>query len=45
MENNDYPIDHFRGFFHAWMEFSRYKGEVEAEDAGNDTYVYTVRWK
>lgn len=45
MENNDYNIEHFRGFFHAWVEYAGYRGQVEAVDLGGDTYTYTVSWK
>ena len=45
MGNNDYPIEHFQGFFHAWMKHSRHKGKVDAEDLGEDAYAYTIRWK
>jgi len=44
MENNDYPIDHFRGLFQEWMEFSGLKGTVEAQETALNRYVYIIRW-
>lgn len=44
MENNDYPIDHFRGLFHEWMQDFGYDGRVSAHDAGSGRYEYTITW-
>jgi uncharacterized protein (TIGR02265 family) len=44
MENNDYPIDHFRGFFTAWMQDYGLDGNVEAKKEA-DRYTYTMTWK
>jgi uncharacterized protein (TIGR02265 family) len=44
MDNNDYPLEHFQGFFEAWLEFSGLKGEVSAEDLGENRYEYIVTW-
>ncbi|MBI4137051.1 DUF2378 family protein [Candidatus Roizmanbacteria bacterium] len=43
MHNNDYPIDHFRGLFHAWMEYSGLTGTVSAEQTDH-RYEYTITW-
>lgn len=45
MENGDYPIDHFRGLFQEWMDFSGEVGTVEAREIGPRRYEYTMRWK
>lgn len=45
MENNDYPIDHFRGLFSEWMVFAGLDGEVTAQKTSNDVYEYTMTWK
>lgn len=45
MENNDYPMDHFAGFFQASAEYGGLKdAEVRAEDCGNRRYAYDIRW-
>lgn len=44
MENNDYPIDHFRGLFSEWMEFAGYKGTVEAKETAPNRYEYLLIW-
>jgi hypothetical protein len=43
--NNDYPIDHFRGLFQEWMEYSGKSGRVEAEASADGAYAYTMRWR
>ncbi|MBD3637530.1 MAG: DUF2378 family protein [Crocinitomicaceae bacterium] len=45
MENNDYNIDHFRGFFFEWLKDWGYDAEVEGIDYGNGTYEYVMKWK
>lgn len=45
MENNDYPIDHFRGLFQEWMDFSGLKGTVEAKETAPNRYVYIMQWQ
>lgn len=46
MENNDYPIDHFAGFFQAAAKYGGLKeGTVTAEDLGNRRYAYDIRWQ
>jgi len=45
MTNNDYPMDHFRGFFAAWMEFAGLTGEAKAEEVEPNIYQYTMTWE
>ncbi|MBL8158073.1 DUF2378 family protein [bacterium] len=45
MENNDYPLDHFAGFFQGVMDYGRLDGEVHAEDLGGKRYAYDLSWK
>lgn len=45
MRNNDYPMDHFRGFFQAWMDDFGYRGRVEAEALPDGAYRYSMRWE
>ena len=47
MENNDYPLDHFRGLFQAWMEFAGYKGIVTGtvNKSNPNTYEYVMTWE
>lgn len=45
MENNDCPIDHFRGLFSAWMEHAGLKGEIKAREIPPDTYEYLAMWE
>lgn len=44
MENNDYPIEHFRGLFHEWMNDFGLRGEVAARETGPGRYEYVMRW-
>lgn len=45
MENNDYPLAHFQGFFRAWIEYSGVNGRVEAKDLGGNVYSYSISWE
>jgi len=45
MKNNDYPLDHFRGLFTEWLEFSGKKGSVIAKETEPNIYQYTMRWE
>ncbi len=45
MTNNDYPIDHFRGLFAEWMEYSGCKGDISEAEIEPNTYQYTMEWK
>jgi uncharacterized protein (TIGR02265 family) len=44
MENNDYPLDHFAGFFQGVLEYGRLTGTVTATDLGERRYAYDIRW-
>ena len=44
MKNNEYPIEHFRGLFQSWMEYSGLHGTVEQAQVGQ-IYEYTMRWQ
>jgi uncharacterized protein (TIGR02265 family) len=44
MENNDYPLDHFAGFFHGVLEYGGLEGTVVGTDLGGK-YAYDIRWK
>ncbi|GEM_PF-1039773 len=44
MENNDYPLDHFRGLFQEWMDDFGYRGLVEGRQSGPARYTYVMRW-
>jgi len=44
MENNDYPIDHFRGLFQEWMISSGLTGTVKAHEAVDDQYIFIMEW-
>jgi uncharacterized protein (TIGR02265 family) len=44
MKNNDYPIDHFKGLFMEWMEFSGRKGTINARQLPPNTYEYIMKW-
>jgi uncharacterized protein (TIGR02265 family) len=43
MKNNDYPLDHFKGFFQAWMEYSGLHGTVTATNH-DGSYDYVMKW-
>ncbi|HEY3250367.1 MAG TPA: DUF2378 family protein [Ignavibacteria bacterium] len=45
MKNNDYPIEHFRGLFTEWMEFSGLTGTVDAKQIPPNTYEYIMKWQ
>jgi len=45
MTNADYSIEHFRGLFQAWMDFSGEKGIVEAREIESKEYEYTMKWQ
>jgi hypothetical protein len=42
MENNDYPIDHFRGLFTAWLEYFGETGTIVGQDLGDRRYEYII---
>jgi uncharacterized protein (TIGR02265 family) len=43
MENNDYPVEHFQGFFQEWLGFAHLAGTVRPEVIG-DIFEYTIEW-
>jgi len=45
MDNADYPLDHFRGFFEAWMADYGLSGTVVAQALSPRTYDYLVTWR
>jgi len=45
MENNDYPLDHFRGLFYEWLLFSGASGKVDAQIIPDHRYEYTISWQ
>ena len=45
MKNTDYPIDHFRGLFQAWMDYSGIDGHVSQVDVGPNEFQYILKWK
>ena len=44
MFNNDYPIEHFQGFFEEWLTVAGLKGEVRAAAHGRGRYEYLISW-
>jgi len=44
MENNDYPIDHFRGLFSQWVSFSGFTGRVDSREIAPGTFEYIITW-
>jgi uncharacterized protein (TIGR02265 family) len=44
MDNNDYPMDHFRGLFQEWLEFSGKTGHVTAQETSG-SYAYAMKWR
>jgi hypothetical protein len=46
MENNDYPLDHFKGLFYEWMVYWKLRDpSVTAEESAPREYKYTMRWQ
>lgn len=44
MDDTDYPLQHFRGFFAAWIERGNLHGVVEARQEGDRMHVYDISW-
>jgi len=40
----DIPLEHFEGFFEAWMKHSGFAGTVSASAPGTGIYEYTLAW-
>jgi uncharacterized protein (TIGR02265 family) len=45
MDNSDYPIDHFRGLFQEWMNYSGLKGTITGTITGPRQYEYHMEWQ
>jgi uncharacterized protein (TIGR02265 family) len=45
LDNNNYPIDHFRGLLSAWMEYYKLKGKVLAMETPEKAYEYVLEWE
>ena len=45
LTNNDYPLEHFQGFFEEWLIYSGFVGAVEAHIDPDNVYVYTITWR
>jgi uncharacterized protein (TIGR02265 family) len=45
MYNNEYPLEHFRGFFTAWVDWSGNICKVEAEASSRNTQEFDITWK
>ncbi|HYF05912.1 MAG TPA: DUF2378 family protein [Patescibacteria group bacterium] len=44
MTNADYPIEHFTGFFQAWMEYSGIQGTVTTHVTAPGVFAYDIVW-
>ena len=44
MQNNDYPIDHFKGLFQEWMNYAGLTGSIEARISEDNAYEYIMIW-
>lgn len=45
MANADYPLDHFKGFFHEWMHYFGLAGNVEGRELGPGIHEYDAHWR
>lgn len=45
LENNDYPLEYFQGFFEEGLMTSRLTGAVEADTDSGGAYIYTITWR
>lgn len=45
MRNNDYPLQHFRGFFQAWLDFSGLNGETYGTKERGNVFEYKMEWR
>ncbi len=45
MFNNDYPVEHFQGFFEQWLHSAHVEGNVEAAADTRGRYEYTITWR
>lgn len=44
-QNNNYPIDHFRGLLYEWMKYSDVEGVVEAREIVPGEQEYIIHWQ
>jgi len=44
MFNNDYPLEHFQGFFEEWLTSFGLKAKVDAAAHTRGRYEYTISW-
>jgi uncharacterized protein (TIGR02265 family) len=44
MYNNDYPLEHFQGFFEEWLLAARLIGTVQAAAHGRGRFEYAISW-
>ena len=44
LQNNDYPLDHFRGLFDEWIRYSGHKGSVNGTESADGSFVYDLHW-
>jgi len=44
MENGDYPMEHFRGLFHQWMESFGLTGTIVAQQTAPRRHEYVLQW-
>jgi len=45
MFNNDYPLEHFKGFFEEWMALGGLTARVTAAAHTRGRYEYTISWE
>lgn len=45
MFNNDYPLEHFQGFFEEWLKTAQLVGDIKATAEGRGRYEYTISWR
>lgn len=45
MDNADYPVDHFKGFFQAWMEDYGLTGTCIGQAVAARRYEYVMMWR
>lgn len=43
--NNDYPLEHFKGFFEEWLSAFDLTGTVTARASGSTRYEYDIEWQ
>ncbi len=44
VSNMNYPMEHFSGLFHEWMQFWKLKGRIDAEKKSNISCEYLISW-